>query len=54
MKLPTPDPLNLHVYGGLAVAALGGLFLHWAVTLVVLGLILWGMGVFPPPPGGIE
>ena len=42
------DLRDLHAYGGLALAAVGGAFVDWRITAIVLGLILWGMAIVMP------
>jgi hypothetical protein len=44
----TPDLRDGHVYGGLALATIGGLQLSIPWTCVLLGLVLAALGVFAP------
>jgi hypothetical protein len=51
MKRPDVDLRDLHVYGGLALAAAGGWQLSVAWTCVIVGLVLAAMGIFAPRKG---
>lgn len=42
------DLRDVHVYGGLIVAGIGGAFVSWPWTLVALGVALGAMGLFLP------
>lgn len=45
-RLTAPDVLrDLHVYGGLLLAGVGGWLLSPAWTLVLVGLVLVGLGL---------
>lgn len=48
MRIPRPDidAHDLHAYGGLALAAVGGWQLSPAWTLVAIGVVLFAMGLF--------
>lgn len=50
MKWPrvTIDPRDLHVYGGLVLAAWGGWHLSPPWTCVLVGAVLVSFGVFVP------
>lgn len=50
MRLPRPDVSlrDLHIYGGLTVATVGGWQVSPAWTLVALGVVLATFGVFAP------
>ena len=54
MRLPRPDVdlRDLHVYGGLALAAIGGWQLSPVLTTIGVGLILAAVGYFTPRQGG--
>lgn len=45
------DLRDLHVYGGLMIAAIGGWHISATWTCVVLGLCLAALGVFVPQRG---
>lgn len=52
-RIPRPDvdARDVHIYGGLALAALGGWQLSAPVTCVALGCVLLVLGVFGPRLG---
>ena len=52
-QIPRPDvnTRDLHIYGGLALAALGGWQFSPPATAIVLGLVLAVLGVFAPRKG---
>jgi hypothetical protein len=50
LRIPRPDVdlQDIHVYGGLALAAAGGWALSPAITAIVLGVLLALLGVWAP------
>lgn len=48
MNRPDLDLRDAHVYGGLALATVGGLMISWPVTVCALGIVLLTMGIFAP------
>ncbi len=49
--LVRPDVLrDFHVYGGLALAAIGGWHLSPALTGIAVGITLMLLGLLPPRP----
>lgn len=48
IKRPDISLRDLHIYGGLALAAVGGWQLSPAVTAVALGIIVAALGIFAP------
>lgn len=48
LKKPDVDLRDLHVYGGLVIAAVGGWQLSPAWTSVAIGVVLAVIGIFAP------
>lgn len=42
------DMQDVHIYGGLAIAGVGGLYISARWTMVALGVVLVLMGMFAP------
>lgn len=53
MRFPRPDLdlRDLHVYGGLTLAALGGWQISPTATCILIGVVLTAIGIFVPRKG---